>query len=88
MNDVEEAIRWLQEEKPDYVVVCATNEMTESIMDNFLQACPKEFVIDVAGNYKETVAKRWRDAGLNGFIQSGQNKIEKLKKLKKLVTRG
>ena len=85
--NVQAAIDWLAVEKPDYAIVCATPDVTKSVMEKLLSALPKGVLIDVAGNYEAEISKRWMDAGLNGFIYSGQNKIAKLNDIKKLVNR-
>ena len=85
--DVQAAIDWLAVEKPDYAIVCATPDVTKSVMEKLLSALPKGVLIDVAGNYEAEISERWMDAGLNGFIYSGQNKIAKLNDIKKLVNR-
>ena len=74
---VNEAANWIKATQPDYLIVCATNEVTEDIMQSFLQELPKGIFIDVAGKYNAELTKSWTAAGLNGFIFNGQDKIEK-----------
>lgn len=73
-----EAIDWLAAEKADYVVVCATNNVVQSVMDELLEGIPAGISVDVAGKYDEELTNQWLQAGLNGFVYSGQDKIAKL----------
>lgn len=73
-----EAIEWLNTEKPDYVVVCATNDVVQSVMNELLEGVPAGISVDVAGKYEQELTDQWLEAGLNGFVYSGQDKIAKL----------
>ncbi|AOV07801.1 methylmalonyl-CoA mutase family protein [Sporosarcina ureilytica] len=78
---VEEAVNWIRARQPDYVVVCATNEMTEQVMTPLLQKLPTELTIDVAGKYSEELSSHWQENGLNGFIYNGLDKLEKFNEI-------
>lgn len=77
-EDSQAAQVWLANEQVDYVIVCATPDMTESIMETLLKGRPKNILLDVAGKYEPAMAQQWLDAGLNGFLFAGQNKVDKL----------
>lgn len=77
-STAKEAIEWLKQELPNYVVVCGKQDYIEGIVPELLHLKPKQFAMDVAGSYEEDLMNEWTDAGLNGFIYNGQNKIEKL----------
>ncbi|MFJ7933796.1 methylmalonyl-CoA mutase family protein [Sporosarcina sp. NPDC096371] len=77
-EDVQAAQTWLAGEKVDYAIVCATPAMTESIVESLLKGCPKNMIVDVAGKYETAIEQQWLGAGLNGFLFSGQNKVDKL----------
>lgn len=74
---VEEALDWVDQEKLDYAIICATNERTEEIVGPFLEGISTQLVIDVAGKFKEAQSKEWVNKGLDGFIYQGLNKLEK-----------
>jgi len=78
------AIEWLQNEQPDYVIVCATNPMTETIIEELLLGLPAGIVLDIAGKYEADLSDKWLGSGLNGFIFNGQDKIAKLKDIKSI----
>ena len=73
-----EANEWLEKKKPDFVVVCATNTVTETIMKQLLESLPEGIILDVAGKFEEELSGKWLEIGLNGFIFNGQDNIEKL----------
>lgn len=73
-----EAIQWLADEKPDYAVVCGSSEVTETVMTELLQGLPNGVRLDVAGAYDKEFSNKWLDAGLSGFVFSGQDKVSKL----------
>ena len=77
-----EAIEWLEIERPDYVIVCATNPMTEAIIEELLAGLPEGIILDVAGKYEAELSDKWLGIGLNGFIFNGQDKIAKLNDIK------
>ena len=47
-------------------------------MEQLLLGRPEELVLDVAGKYEPVISETWLDAGLNGFIFVGQDKVDKL----------
>ena len=49
-----EAVKWLEDEKPDYAIVCASPEVTEEVMDDLLKGLPRDVTLDLAGTYDET----------------------------------
>jgi len=77
-DNAQQAVSWLADEKPDYAIVCATSNLTETVMEQLLAGCPEEIVLDVAGKYDSILSDIWLNAGLNGFIYAGQDKVEKL----------
>jgi len=77
-DNAQQAVSWLAEEKPDYAIVCATSNLTETVMEQLLGGRPEELVLDVAGKYDSALSDTWLNAGLNGFIYAGQDKVEKL----------
>lgn len=74
---VTEALDWLQQENIDYAIICATNERTLEVVPQLLQNKAAHYVVDVAGKYDAELSNEWLDAGLNGFIYMGLNKLEK-----------
>lgn len=81
-STVEEAIVWLKEEMPDYVIVCGEQENVKTIMPDLLKGKLRNLLIDVAGKYEEVDSNNWMKDGLNGFIYSGQDNIHKLSAIK------
>ena len=77
-DNAQQAVSWLADEKPDYAIVCATSTLTETVMEQLLAGRPEELVLDVAGKYDSALSETWLNAGLNGFIFAGQDKVEKL----------
>ena len=65
------ANEWLEKEKPDYVVVCATSTVAETIMTQLLEGLPEGIILDVAGKFDEELSGKWFEIGLNGFIFNG-----------------
>ena len=78
-DNAQQAVSWLADEKPDYAIVCATNNLTETVMEQLLAGRLEELVLDVAGKYDSALSETWLDAGLNGFIYAGQDKVGKLR---------
>ena len=78
-----EAVEWIKAEQPDYMIVCATDKITENVMGQLLTELPAGSFIEVAGNYDAGLSKSWIDAGLNGFIAKGQDKIAKFAEITK-----
>jgi methylmalonyl-CoA mutase len=77
-NHAQQALLWLAGEKPDYAIVCATPSLTETVMEELLAGCPEKLVLDTAGKYDSALSETWLNAGLNGFIYAGQDKVGKL----------
>lgn len=77
-DSAQQAISWLADEKLDYAIVCATSTLTETVMEQLLAGRPEGLVLDVAGKYDSALSDTWLNAGLNGFIFAGQDKVEKL----------
>lgn len=78
-----EAVDWIKREQPDYLIVCATDNVTENVMGQLLTELPAGSFIEVAGKYDAELSKSWIDAGLNGFIAKGQDKIMKFSEIVK-----
>lgn len=74
----QEAIDWLEQERPDYAIVCAKPSELETIIPQLLGKIPNSVVLDAAGKYETELAQQWLNLGLSGFIFSGQDKVEKL----------
>ncbi|WP_318617595.1 methylmalonyl-CoA mutase family protein [Sporosarcina sp. YIM B06819] len=77
-EDAQAAHDWLANEQVDYAIVCATPDMTEMVMETLLKGCPENLLVDVAGKYEPKIEQQWLDAGLNGFLFAGQNRVDKL----------
>ncbi|WP_262173309.1 methylmalonyl-CoA mutase family protein [Saccharococcus sp. Marseille-Q5394] len=77
-DSIEQAIKWLDSEKPEYVIVCGNDEIVSAGMESLLGKLPTEIMLDVAGKFDEKTLNKWEQLGLNGLIFSGQDKIEKL----------
>ncbi|GEN84243.1 methylmalonyl-CoA mutase [Sporosarcina luteola] len=75
----QQAIDYLKKEKPDYAIICATDEQLSAIMDSLLEQLPEMILVDVAGRIDRETELKWQQKGLNGTIFNGQNKIEKLR---------
>lgn len=80
-ESADEAVEWLHNEKPDYAIVCGTEEMIENIMEPLLEKLPTGILLDAAGKINEETLNEWQQKGLNGMIYNGQNKIKKLQKV-------
>ncbi|CAM3125219.1 methylmalonyl-CoA mutase family protein [Filibacter tadaridae] len=80
-KNAEEANEWLAAELPDYAIVCATPAMTETVMEQLLAGAPEKMIVDVAGKYDAALEEKWLQAGLDGFIYAGQNKVDKLQRI-------
>ncbi len=78
-SDVSSAMDWLDTEKPDYVVICASTTSKPDLIDEVLQHRKSSIKFDVAGKYDASSTEKWLAKGLNGFIYKGQNRIDKLK---------
>ncbi|MBO0586385.1 methylmalonyl-CoA mutase family protein [Sporosarcina sp. E16_8] len=77
-DNAQQAVSWLAVEKPNYAIVCATDTLTETVMEQLLVGRPDELIIDAAGKYDSELSGKWLNAGLNGFIFAGQDKVGKL----------
>ena len=77
-DNAQQAVTWLADDKPDYAIVCATSSLTETIMEQLLAGRPEGLALDVAGKYDSALSETWLNAGLNGFIYAGQDKVGKL----------
>jgi methylmalonyl-CoA mutase len=77
-QEVQDAIDWLQQERPDYAIVCASPTETESIIPQLLGKLPDSVILEAAGKYDTELAQQWLDLGLHGFLFVGQDKVEKL----------
>ncbi|MCG7346561.1 methylmalonyl-CoA mutase family protein [Sporosarcina sp. ACRSL] len=80
-ENVEQAVKWLKQDKPDYIIVCGTDEIVKGVMDPLLEQLPAGILLDVAGKIEEETYSKWKQKGLNGMIFNGQNKIEKLQSI-------
>ena len=40
-ENAQEAVSWLADEKPDYAIVCATSNVTETVMEQLLAGRPR-----------------------------------------------
>lgn len=77
-DNAQQAVSWLAAEKPNYAIVCATSNLTETVMEQLLAGRPEELILDVAGKYDSSLSETWLNAGLNGFVFAGQDKVGKL----------
>ncbi|MCM3710950.1 methylmalonyl-CoA mutase family protein [Sporosarcina luteola] len=77
-KSIEQAIQWLDSEKPEYVIVCGNDEIVSAGMESLLEKLPTEIMLDAAGKIDEKTLNKWKQLGLNGLIFNGQNKLEKL----------
>ena len=76
--DVASALTWLTTTNPDYIIICASPQMTETLMEELLESYSCDAVIDVAGKYNAQTSQNWQRKGINGFMYARQNRIEKL----------
>ncbi|MER2088366.1 MAG: methylmalonyl-CoA mutase family protein [Sporosarcina sp.] len=77
-DNAQQALHWLADEKPDYAIVCAIPSVTESVLDQLIEGCSDKLILDAAGKYEAALSQKWLNAGLNGFIFAGQDKVGKL----------
>jgi len=80
-TDVQEALAWVKMTKPDYVIICATADSTEEIMEQLLANWPAGILVDLAGAYDAQAEAKWKSLGLNGFVHAKQNRIEKMQSI-------
>lgn len=78
---IDQALSWINEQQPDYAVLCASAAQSESVITDFLKEQQANCVIDAAGKYGQDVEDQWLGAGLHGFIFAGQDKIAKLNEI-------
>ncbi|HEX5564176.1 MAG TPA: methylmalonyl-CoA mutase family protein, partial [Sporosarcina sp.] len=78
MESIEQAVEWLDNEKPDYAIICGNDEIVSAVMESLLEKLPADIMLDVAGKIDEKTFHKWEQLGLDGMIFNGQNKIEKL----------
>ncbi|MGG0642933.1 methylmalonyl-CoA mutase family protein [Sporosarcina gallistercoris] len=77
-EDAASALEWLDSEKPDYVIVCASPDMTMEVVPDLISNKPAGVLMDAAGLVEEEVMSHWLAGGLDGFVFNGQNRVEKL----------
>lgn len=77
LSTVDEAIDWVNGEQLNYIIICATNKVTQELMIPLLEKLPCEITTDVAGKYDDELSKQWIEKGLNGFVYKGLDKLEK-----------
>jgi methylmalonyl-CoA mutase len=77
-DNAQQALHWLLDEKPDYAIVCATPSLTETILAQLIEGCSDKLILDATGEYDATLSQKWINAGLNGFIFAGQDKVKKM----------
>lgn len=77
-ESIEQALNWISQEQPDYAVICSAASEAEQIITDFLASYTGSTVIDAAGKYDAELSEKWQEAGLNGFVSAGQDKISKL----------
>ncbi|MGE7623718.1 methylmalonyl-CoA mutase family protein [Viridibacillus sp. NPDC096237] len=80
IQSVGEAKSWLSATDAKFVVVCGQDDAMKEYIPTLLESKPAQISLDVAGKFKEE-QDEWTKAGLNGFIYTGQNIIEKLTSL-------
>ncbi|EGQ27740.1 methylmalonyl-CoA mutase [Sporosarcina newyorkensis 2681] len=80
-DSIDQALVWIQKERPDYAVICAPPTQVEDIVADFLKEKSAECIVDVAGKYDQEVSGQWIANGLHGFIFAGQDKIAKLNEI-------
>ncbi|MBQ0138115.1 MAG: methylmalonyl-CoA mutase [Kurthia sp.] len=73
-TDIEVAKAALASTTADYVVISATDEDTQLIMEQLLASKPEKVLVDVAGKF----ATDWTEKGLNGYVFAGMDMYEKL----------
>ena len=83
-----EAVAWLEKEKPDYAIVCANDATVQSVMQTLLNKRPAGIMIDVAGKFNDQIVTAWKEEGLTGTIYNGQDKIAKLQSIHELCKGG
>ncbi|WP_301108289.1 methylmalonyl-CoA mutase family protein [Sporosarcina sp.] len=78
---INQALSWINEQQPDYAVLCASAAQSESVITDFLKEQQTNCVIDAAGKCNQEVEDQWLADGLHGFIFAGQDKISKLNEI-------
>lgn len=79
--------KWIQENDFDYGVICASVKETETVVKELVENLPANKLIDVAGSYKEELARDWQAKGIHGFVYKGQDQLEKLSELQSLFNK-
>ena len=80
-KNVSDALTWIVTEEPDYLIVCASPDVTEEVMEELLKELSNDVMVDVAGKYGDQLSRKWLDAGLTGFIFNNQDKIKKFNEI-------
>ncbi|TYS00674.1 methylmalonyl-CoA mutase [Rossellomorea vietnamensis] len=76
---VNDAVTFIEESKADYFVICGRDEEYEAMAKDILDSDnSKGRKIDLAGRLNNEVMADLKAAGLDGYIYSGQNMVEKL----------
>lgn len=88
VETAEEALGYLESEKPGYAVFCAPADQAEAAVRAVLAGKPERTVLDAAGRFPEETAASLREAGLNGFYYKGQDILDKLTEVKGIVEGG
>ncbi|WP_153732900.1 methylmalonyl-CoA mutase family protein [Sporosarcina obsidiansis] len=78
---IDQALSWMQEQQPDYAVICSPASQTEMVVTDFLKEKTGNCIVDVAGKYETEISAQWQVNGLHGFIFAGQDKIAKLNEI-------
>lgn len=76
-----EAIDWIHGKQVDYAIICAKDDIAQTVVNDFLNRLPEEMIVDVAGKFDNNVTNSWTAKGLNGFIYKGQNILNKIESI-------
>ncbi|MCM3088845.1 methylmalonyl-CoA mutase family protein [Bhargavaea ginsengi] len=87
-DTAEEALGYLQSEKPRYAILCAPGDQAEQSVRTVLEGKPAATILDAAGRFADGTAASLREAGLNGFHYRGQDILDKLTEVKGILEGG
>lgn len=81
-ENVDEAMKAVQEESPDIAVICSSDNEYEELVPAFANAFGKleERPLLVLAGYPKDKVKSYKEAGVDEFIYAGSNVLESLKR--------
>lgn len=78
-DDLASAKSWLEEESPDYYIICSDLAGAKQLLNEV--SILKDHRLEIAGKYKDEDLATLKALGITGMIYSGQNKLEKLRQM-------